>query len=61
MEAKKRFSLLTDDFEETFARGGIGLGFVFKNNKSAFFTADADIGRDLLSTYYLNAGFRWQF
>lgn len=60
-QTNKRFSLLTDDFEETFARGGIGLGFVFKNNKSAFFTADADIGRDLLSTYYLNAGFRWQF
>jgi outer membrane autotransporter protein len=53
--------LITDDFEETFARGGLGLGFIFKNNKSAFLTADADIGRELLKTYYINAGFRWQF
>jgi outer membrane autotransporter protein len=55
------FELITDDFEETFARGGLGLGFIFKNNKSAFLTADADIGRELLKTYYINAGFRWQF
>ena len=55
------FSLMTDDFEETFARAGIGLGWVLKNNKSAFFTVDADLGRELLETYYINAGFRWQF
>jgi uncharacterized repeat protein (TIGR01451 family)/outer membrane autotransporter protein len=56
-----RFNLQTDDFKETFARGGLGLGFVLKNNKSAFFTVDADLGRDILTTYYINAGFRWQF
>lgn len=55
------FLLVTDDFEETFARAGLGLGFVLKNNKSAFVTVDADLGRDLLETYYINAGFRWQF
>jgi outer membrane autotransporter protein len=55
------FSLLTDDFEETFARAGLGFGLILKNNKSAFLMFDADLGRDLLSTYYINAGFRWQF
>ena len=55
------FSLLTDDFEESFARAGLGLGFILQNNKSAFVTVDADLGRDLLTTYYINAGFRWQF
>lgn len=55
------FSLLTDDFEETFARAGLGLGFILPNNKSAFVTVDAEIGRDVLTTYYINAGFRWQF
>lgn len=55
------FSLQTDDFEETFARAGLGVGFVLPNNKSAFVTVDADIGRDVLTTYYINAGFRWQF
>jgi outer membrane autotransporter protein len=60
-QTDKRFSMKTDDFEETFARGGLGLGFIFKNNKSAFLMADADIGRDILKTYYINAGFRWQF
>lgn len=55
------FSLLTDDFEETFARAGLGLGFILPNNKSAFITVDADIGRELLTVYYINAGFRWQF
>jgi len=59
--AGNEFSLLTDDFEETFARAGLGLGFVLQNNKSAFITVDADLGRDLLTTYYINAGFRWQF
>ena len=55
------FALETDDFEETFVRAGLGFGLVLKNNKSAFFMADGDLGRDLLKTYYLNAGFRWQF
>jgi outer membrane autotransporter protein len=55
------FHLLTDDFEETFARAGLGFGFILKNNKQAFFMVDADLGRDLLKTYYINAGFRWQF
>ena len=55
------FGLQTDDFEETFVRAGLGFGLVLKNNKSAFFMADGDLGRDLLTTYYLNAGFRWQF
>lgn len=55
------FSLMTDDFKETFARAGLGFGLVLKNNKSAFLMFDADLGRDLLSTYYINAGFRWQF
>jgi uncharacterized protein with beta-barrel porin domain len=55
------FTLLTDDFEETFARAGLGFGVVLKNNKSAFLMFDSDLGRDLLKTYYINAGFRWQF
>jgi outer membrane autotransporter protein len=55
------FTLMTDDFEETFARAGLGFGLVLKNNKSAFLMLDGDIGRDLLKTYYINAGFRWQF
>ena len=57
----EQFGLLTDDFEETFVRAGLGVGLVLKNNKSAFFMADGDFGRDLLKTYFLNAGFRWQF
>ena len=52
------FELVTDDFEETFARAGFGLGFVLKSNKQAYVTVDADLGRDLLKTYYFNAGFR---
>jgi hypothetical protein len=55
------FALQTDDFTETYARAGLGFGLVLKNNKSAFFMVDADLGRDLLQTYYINAGFRWQF
>jgi len=55
------FTLMTDDFEETFVRAGVGLGFIMKNNKSAFIMIDGDFGRDLLQTYYVNAGFRWQF
>jgi outer membrane autotransporter protein len=56
-----QFTLLTDDFEETFARAGLGFGLILKNNKSAFLMFDSDLGRDLLKTYYVNAGFRWQF
>ena len=56
-----RFALETDDFEETFVRAGLGFGLILKNNKSAFLMVDGDFGRDLLSTYYINAGFRWQF
>lgn len=56
-----QFTLMTDDFEETFARAGLGFGLVLKNNKSAFLMFDSDLGRDLLKTYYINAGFRWQF
>ncbi len=55
------FALETDSFEETFARAGLGFGLVLKNNKSAFLMVDGDFGRDLLKTYYINAGFRWQF
>jgi len=55
------FTLLTDDFEETFARAGFGFGLVMKNSKSAFLMVDGDLGRDLLETWYINAGFRWQF
>jgi outer membrane autotransporter protein len=55
------FALQTDDFTETFIRAGLGFGLVLKNNKSAFFMVDGDLGRDLLQTYYINAGFRWQF
>jgi uncharacterized protein YhjY with autotransporter beta-barrel domain len=55
------FALETDDFTETFIRAGLGFGLVLKNNKSAFFMVDGDLGRDLLQTYYINAGFRWQF
>ena len=57
----EQFGLLTDDFEDTFIRAGLGVGLVLKNNKSAFFMADGEFGRDLLKTYFLNAGFRWQF
>ena len=56
-----RFALETDDFKETFVRAGLGFGLILKNNKSAFLMVDGDFGRDLLSTYYINAGFRWQF
>ena len=56
-----RFALQTDDFEETFARAGLGFGLILKNNKSAYLMVDGDFGRDLLQTYYINAGFRWQF
>ncbi|MEE4217990.1 MAG: autotransporter domain-containing protein, partial [Xanthomonadales bacterium] len=56
-----RFALETDDFEETFVRAGLGFGLILKNNKSAYLMVDGDFGRDLLSTYYINAGFRWQF
>jgi uncharacterized protein YhjY with autotransporter beta-barrel domain len=59
--ANGQFSLMTDDFEETFARVGFGFGFVMGNNKSAFIMADGDLGRDLLETYFVNAGFRWQW
>jgi outer membrane autotransporter protein len=55
------FALQTDDFEETFARAGLGFGLVLRNNKSAFLMVDGDLGRDLLQTWYINAGFRWQF
>lgn len=55
------FALQTDDFEDTFARAGLGFGLVLKNNKSAFLMVDGDLGRDLLTTWYINAGFRWQF
>ena len=55
------FALETDDFEETFAKAGLGFGLVLKNNKSAFVMFDSDLGRYLLKTYYVNAGFRWQF
>ncbi len=55
------FTLMTDGFEETFVRAGLGLGFIFRNNKSAFVMVDGDFGRDLIKTYYINAGFRWQF
>ncbi len=57
----EEFGLETDDFEETFVRAGLGFGLVLKNNKTAFFMLDGDLGRDLLQTYYVNAGFRWQF
>ncbi len=58
---KVGFALETDGFDETFARAGLGFGLVLKNNKSAFVMVDGDFGRDLLKTYYVNAGFRWQF
>jgi len=56
-----KFNLLTDSLNEDFFRAGIGLSAMFKNNKSAFLMVDGDFGRALLTTYYINAGFRWEF
>lgn len=55
------FNLLTDALDEDFFKAGVGLSAMFQNNKSAFVSVDGDFGRDLLSVYYINAGFRWEF
>lgn len=55
------FELLTDALDEDFFKAGIGFSAMFQNNKSAFLMVDGDFGRDLLSVYYINAGFRWEF
>ncbi len=55
------FDLLTDALDEDFFKAGIGFSAMFQNNKSAFLMVDGDFGRDLLSVYYINAGFRWEF
>ena len=56
-----QFSLLTDDLDDDFFKAGIGLSAMFQNNKSAFVSIDGDFGRDLITVYYINAGFRWEF
>jgi len=55
------FDLLTDALDEDFFKAGLGFSAMFQNNKSAFLMVDGDFGRDLLSVYYINAGFRWEF
>jgi outer membrane lipase/esterase len=55
------FELLTDALDEDFFEAGLGFSAMFPNNKSAFLMVDGDFGRDLLSVYYINAGFRWEF
>jgi len=58
---KVNFNLLTDALDEDFFKAGLGFSAMFQNNKSAFLMVDGDFGRDLLSVYYINAGFRWEF
>ena len=55
------FDLLTDALDDDFFKAGLGFSAMFQNNKSAFLMVDGDFGRDLLSVYYINAGFRWEF
>jgi len=55
------FALVTDDLDGDFFRAGVGLSALFPGAKSAFLTFDGDFDRDLISTYYINAGFRWEF
>ena len=55
------FDLLTDALDDDFFKAGLGFSAMFPNNKSAFLMVDGDFGRDLLSVYYINAGFRWEF
>lgn len=55
------FQLETDDLDGDFFKAGLGLSAVFPGNKSAYLTVDGDFDRDLISTYYINAGFRWEF
>lgn len=58
---KTEFQLLTDALDEDFFKAGLGFSAIFQNNKSAFLMVDGDFGRDLLSVYYISAGFRWEF
>ena len=60
-QGQVNFNLLTDALDEDFFRAGLGFSAMFRNNKSAFLMIDGDFGRDLLSVYYINAGFRWEF
>ncbi|MEM1411309.1 MAG: autotransporter outer membrane beta-barrel domain-containing protein [Pseudomonadota bacterium] len=56
-----RFELETDELDSEFFRAGLGVSALFPGAKSAYLTVDGDFDRDLLSTYYVNAGFRWEF
>jgi len=58
---KTNFTLQTDALDEDFFKAGLGFSAMFQNNKSAFLMIDGDFGRDLISVYYINAGFRWEF
>ncbi|MCF6263463.1 MAG: autotransporter domain-containing protein [Xanthomonadales bacterium] len=55
------FQLFTDTLDEDFFKAGLGFSAIFQNNKSAFLMVDGDFGRELLSVYYISAGFRWEF
>ena len=60
-QGQVNFDLLTDALDGDFFKAGLGFSAMFPNNKSAFLMVDGDFGRDLLSVYYINAGFRWEF